>query len=67
MSGLDAERPQGGHQDLDTGAEGSLLGKRYEDETAGVEVLCTKPGPGALACDGRALTLKSAKPLPSSD
>lgn len=50
------------------GHEGpTQLGKRYTDEEAGIEVLCTKPGEGALACDGRVLILKSAKPLPSSD
>lgn len=43
------------------------LGKRYTDDEAGIEVLCTKPGEGALACDGRVLVLKTAKPLPSSD
>ena len=34
---------------------------------ASVEVLCTKPGDGALALDGEPLEVKSAKPLPSSD
>ncbi len=32
-----------------------------------LELLCTKPGEGALAVDGRPLQLKTAKPLPSSD
>lgn len=49
------------------GADGVLLGKRYTDEETGLEVLCTKPGPGGLAADGRALLLKGTKPLPSSD
>jgi hypothetical protein len=30
-------------------------------------LLCTKAGAGSLALDGRALGLKEAKPLPSSD
>ena len=47
--------------------EGSKLGKRYVDEELGLELLCTKPGAGTLSVDGRALTLKGAKPLPSSD
>ena len=47
--------------------DGILLGKRYTDETSGIELLCTKPGPGPLAVDGRALEIKSAKPLPASD
>lgn len=47
--------------------EGAALGKRYVDETAGIEVLCSKPGQGALACDGRDMPIKGAKPLPASD
>jgi hypothetical protein len=47
--------------------EGSLLGKRYEDPDTGIEVLCVKPGAGSIAVDGRPLTLKAAKALPSSD
>jgi hypothetical protein len=47
--------------------EGSLLGKRYEDADTGIEVLCVKPGAGSVAVDGRLLTLKAAKALPSSD
>lgn len=62
---LDAERPQGGHPAPADGAP--QLGKRYVDDDAGLEVLCTKPGAGDLTCGGRALTLKAAKPLPSSD
>jgi hypothetical protein len=49
-----------------TGA-GAQLGKRYVDETTGLELLCTKPGGEVPAADGRLLTLKSAKPLPASD
>jgi hypothetical protein len=44
-----------------------ILGKRYSDDSDTFEVLCTKPGSGALAIDERPLHLKSAKPLPSSD
>ncbi len=50
------------------GQEGTvLLGKRYVDEAGTIEVLCSKPGEGALALDGQPLELKTAKPLPSSD
>jgi hypothetical protein len=49
---------------LDTG---TALGKRYVDETTGVELLATKPGGGTLTLDGRVMELKQAKPLPSSD
>ena len=51
----------------DTSGEGTLVGKRYADEDSGIEVLCAKPGPGALAADGREVPIKGAKPLPSSD
>jgi hypothetical protein len=47
--------------------DGVLLGKRYTDEATGIEVLCTKPGPGPLTVDGRELTVKGPKPLPASD
>ena len=47
--------------------DGILLGKRYADETSGLEVLCTKPGPGPLTVDGRVLEVKGPKPLPASD
>ncbi|MGD0394675.1 MAG: hypothetical protein ABSC41_18775 [Acidimicrobiales bacterium] len=45
----------------------TLLGKRYTDAADSVEVLCTKPGSGALSLDGEALEIKSAKALPASD
>jgi hypothetical protein len=57
----------GGGVPASAGGEGAALGKRYVDEPAGLELLCTKGGTSPLACDGRALELKSAKPLPSSD
>jgi hypothetical protein len=47
--------------------EGPLLGKRYADDEVGLELLCTRPGTGALTVDGRPLLIKGAKPLPSSD
>ncbi|GAC70364.1 hypothetical protein [Gordonia soli] len=43
------------------------LGKRYTTEDGSIEVLCTKPGAGALAVDGVALGIKTASPLPASD
>ena len=46
---------------------GAQLGKRYLDEPTGLELLCTKPGSEVPAADGRALTLKAARPLPASD
>ena len=64
LVGAGDERPGGGHAD---DGEGALVGKRYTDEDSGLEVLCAKPGPGGLAADGRAMPVKGAKPLPSSD
>jgi hypothetical protein len=47
--------------------EGSLLGKRYVDEEASVEVLCTRAGSGSLSIGERGLSTRVPKPLPSSD
>ena len=46
---------------------GTQLGKRYADEDAGVELLCTKAGDGALSIGDVVLAMKGAKPLPASD
>lgn len=46
---------------------GTLLGKRYADEAAGLEVLCTKGGQGSLSINNRTLVLRATTPLPSSD
>ncbi len=48
-------------------ASGTLMGKRYGDDAAGIELLCTKPGEGSLSIGTEPLLEKSAKPLPSSD
>ncbi|MCI3274336.1 hypothetical protein [Streptomyces cylindrosporus] len=51
-----------------TGADPvTLLGKRYVDAEGALELLCTSPGAGELACDGVPMTIKAAKPLPASD
>jgi hypothetical protein len=60
------EAPTGAALDASLG-DGPLLGKRYADEEVGIELLCARPGEGALAVDGRVLPVKGAKPLPSSD
>jgi hypothetical protein len=46
---------------------GTQLGKRYIDEETGLEALCSKTGKGSLSLNGKPLTLKDAKKLPSSD
>ena len=61
-----ADRPEGGTISPDA-AKGSALGKRYVNEAGDLELLCTKPGEGSLGADGVLLTIKEAKPLPSSD
>ena len=47
--------------------EGTQVGKRYADDDAGIEILCTKAGEGSLSLGEERLHLKGAKPLPSSD
>jgi len=46
---------------------GTQLGKRYADDDAGIEILCTKAGEGSLSLGADPLDVKGAKPLPSSD
>jgi len=46
---------------------GTQVGKRYAEESTGIEVLCTKAGPGSLSLGAEPLTIKGAKALPSSD
>ena len=59
---------EGGGGNVDPAlADPTLLGKRYEDEVSGLEVLCSKGGNGTLTFDAKPLVVKSAKPLPSSD
>jgi hypothetical protein len=63
-----ADGQEPGDEALDTSlGDGPQLGKRYADDDLGLELLCTRAGKGALTVDGRALPLKAAKPLPSSD
>ena len=63
---LGADAPAGGSV-ADDAKEGTQIGKRYTNEAGDLEVLCTKPGEGSLAVGGTTLTIKGAKPLPSSD
>lgn len=63
---LGADAPDGAAISGDA-QEGTQIGKRYVNEAGDLEVLCTKPGDGSLAVGGVALTIKGAKPLPSSD
>jgi len=64
---LDAtDSKSGGHID-NAHADGTLLGKRYVNTAGKIELLCVKAGKGSLAVNGEKLSLKDAKPLPSSD
>jgi hypothetical protein len=63
---LGAEVSEGGTIAEGAG-EGTQIGKRYVNEAGDLEILCTKPGEGSLASGGALLTIKGAKPLPSSD
>jgi len=66
MIDIGDEPPAGGSVSPDA-AEGTALGKRYISEAGDLELLCTKPGEGSLGVGGALLSLKEAKPLPSSD
>jgi hypothetical protein len=61
--GEDADRvaPSAAH------ASGTLLGKRYVNDDAGIELLCSKAGEGSLSIGDEPVQLKDAKALPSSD
>jgi hypothetical protein len=52
---------------VDGFGDGTQVGKRYADEDAGVELLCTKAGTGSLSVGEAVLPIKGAKALPSSD
>ena len=63
-----ADQPAGDTVPLDPErSDGSLLGKRYTDASGTFEVLCVKAGEGTLALGEEPLSLRQAKPLPSSD
>lgn len=64
---LDATASKSGGEINSAHADGTLLGKRYVNNTSKIELLCVKAGKGSLAANGERLSLKDAKPLPSSD
>ena len=66
MIAIGDDPPAGGSVAPDA-AKGTALGKRYLSEAGDLELLCTKPGEGSLGVGGTLLSLKEAKPLPSSD
>ena len=62
-----AAAPAGKAAALPGHGDGTLLGKRYEDANATIELLCTKGGTSSLALDSVPMAVKAAKPLPASD
>ena len=62
-----SEEPPAGSSLDPARSDGTLIGKRYESDAVGLEVLCTKAGEGSLAVNGELVPEKDAKPLPSSD
>jgi hypothetical protein len=66
LIGIKDEAPAGASLS-DDAKGGTQIGKRYVNEAGDLEILCTKPGDGSLACNGAELAIKGAKPLPSSD
>lgn len=65
MTPLGAEAPRQALSDQH--AAGTLVGKRYVDEETDMEALASRGGEGSLSIDGRPMTVKEAKRLPSSD
>ncbi|MBV6424010.1 MAG: hypothetical protein NAOJABEB_01820 [Steroidobacteraceae bacterium] len=63
---MDGAKAPGAHVDAAAG-QSALVGKRYVNAADVVELLCTKGGKGQLAVGGEPLSVKQAKPLPSSD
>ena len=51
----------------DDASGGTLLGKRYGNASATIELLATRPGDGSLVADGEPLEVAEAKTLPASD
>ena len=65
---LDHEPSDAERAELDASiGDAPQMGKRYADEEVGIELLCSRPGKGAVTVNGTVLPLKGAKPLPSSD
>jgi hypothetical protein len=62
-----AETPPAGLVASPDFSAGTVVGKRYVDAESGIELLGSKAGASSLSIDGRAMTLKDAKPLPASD
>ena len=49
------------------GGDGLKVGKRYECEATGIQVLVTKPGAATLQCNGQPMALQEPKKTKSAD
>ncbi|HCB34871.1 MAG TPA: hypothetical protein DEP66_07370 [Acidimicrobiaceae bacterium] len=60
---------KGGEGDVSAadGGDGLKVGKRYQDEETGIEVLVTKPGDVKLQCNGKDMELQEPKKTKSAD
>ena len=59
---------KGGEGDVSTAGGGDVkVGKRYQDEESGIEVLVTKPGAVTLQCNGKDMELQEPKKTKSAD
>lgn len=47
--------------------ETNQVGKRYECDQCGTQLMCVKPGAGRFQCHEAPMALMVTKPLPSSD
>ncbi|MFV0260536.1 MAG: hypothetical protein ACK5PP_19045 [Acidimicrobiales bacterium] len=67
--GVEVMVTKGGDGDItaSSGGDGLKVGKRYECEATGVQVLVTKPGPATLMCGGNPMTLLEPKKTKSAD
>jgi hypothetical protein len=50
-----------------SGGGGVQVGKRYECESSGIQVLIVKPGPAALVCNGTPMVLQEPKKTKAAD
>ena len=69
QAGPDFVVTRGGNEDItySTEGDGFLLGKRYESESTGITLLCTKPGVGKLSVGTEEMKMLAPKKLPSAD
>ena len=67
--GVEVIVTKGGDGDItgEPGGDGLKVGKRYECETSGVQVLVLKPGSAVLQCNGEPMVLQEPKKTKSAD